>query len=222
MLLICILPEFLGWLKSGMFKIYSTILRMIRSLKIRWLTCILVCTFGNFFAPVLVAAHTVNNLDLGDELENEGYESDWKNFFQNILYLLPRYKRTVFLCKFVRCDHHQPPRSRSLDTMSDLFKNVFWCIIWEMCNKKILPGGCAFFLIPNRFKTQEVCNEAKARSPRMLRHIPDLFKTQEMCDQAIEKNPQGLEAVPDHFKAEKMWKSRWKSVMGAGNCPWSV
>ena len=40
------------------------------------LGCLLVCTFGNFLAPVLVAAHTVNNLDLGDELENEGYESD--------------------------------------------------------------------------------------------------------------------------------------------------
>ena len=42
------------------------------------LDCILVCTFGNFLAPVLVAAHTVNDLDLGSEqgLENEGYESD--------------------------------------------------------------------------------------------------------------------------------------------------
>ena len=42
------------------------------------LDCLLVCTFGNFLAPVLVAAHTVNNLDLADEqgLENEGYESD--------------------------------------------------------------------------------------------------------------------------------------------------
>ena len=38
------------------------------------LGCLLVCTFGNFLAPVLVAAHTVNNLDLGDE--NEGYESN--------------------------------------------------------------------------------------------------------------------------------------------------
>ena len=45
---------------------------MIWSLKIRWLTC----TFGSFLASVLVAAHIVNNLDLGDELENEGYESD--------------------------------------------------------------------------------------------------------------------------------------------------
>ena len=44
--------------------------------------CVLVYTFGNFLAPVLVAAHTVNNLDLGDEqgLENEGYESDEKSF----------------------------------------------------------------------------------------------------------------------------------------------
>ena len=40
------------------------------------LGCLLVCTFRNFLAPVLVAAHTVNNLDLGDELANEGYESD--------------------------------------------------------------------------------------------------------------------------------------------------
>ena len=40
------------------------------------LGCLLVFTFSNFLAPVLVAAHTVNNLDLGNELENEGYESD--------------------------------------------------------------------------------------------------------------------------------------------------
>ena len=40
------------------------------------LGCLLVCTFGNFLAPLLVAAHTVNNLDLRDEQghENEGYE----------------------------------------------------------------------------------------------------------------------------------------------------
>ena len=36
------------------------------------LGCLLECTFGNLFAPVLVAAYTVNNLDLSDEQdENE-------------------------------------------------------------------------------------------------------------------------------------------------------
>ena len=58
------------------------------------LGCLLVFTFANFLAPVLVAAHTANNLDLGSEQgldrlapqhdpvratklkQNEGYESD--------------------------------------------------------------------------------------------------------------------------------------------------
>ena len=40
------------------------------------LGCLLVCTFGNFLTPVLVAAHTVNNLDLGNESENVGYGSE--------------------------------------------------------------------------------------------------------------------------------------------------
>ena len=40
------------------------------------LGCLLVSTFGRLLAPVIGVAHTVNNLDLGNELENEGYESD--------------------------------------------------------------------------------------------------------------------------------------------------
>ena len=40
------------------------------------LRCLSVYTFGNFLAPVLVAAHTVNKLDLGNKPEDEGYESD--------------------------------------------------------------------------------------------------------------------------------------------------
>ena len=35
------------------------------------LGCLLVCTFGNLLAPVIVAAHTVNYLNLGDKPENE-------------------------------------------------------------------------------------------------------------------------------------------------------
>ena len=30
------------------------------------LGCLLVCTFGNFVAPVLVGAHAVYNIDLGN------------------------------------------------------------------------------------------------------------------------------------------------------------
>ena len=34
-----------------------------------------VCTFGDYPAPVLIAAHTANNVDFGGEPEDEDYES---------------------------------------------------------------------------------------------------------------------------------------------------
>ena len=47
------------------------------------LGCLFVCTFGNYLAPVLIAAHTADNVDFGDEPDrpaaqheqNEDYES---------------------------------------------------------------------------------------------------------------------------------------------------
>ena len=37
---------------------------------------LLVSTFGDYLAPILVDVHLENNLDRGNELENKGYESD--------------------------------------------------------------------------------------------------------------------------------------------------
>ena len=68
MSLICILAEFLGWLKSEIDPITKD--------QMANLGCPLVCTFGDYLAPILVTVHTVKNLDHGNELENEGYESD--------------------------------------------------------------------------------------------------------------------------------------------------
>ena len=39
------------------------------------LGCLFVCTFGDYLAPVLIAAHTANNVDFGDEPEDEDYKS---------------------------------------------------------------------------------------------------------------------------------------------------
>ena len=39
------------------------------------LGCLLVCTFGNLLALLLVLVHTINNLDLRDE---QGHKSDFK------------------------------------------------------------------------------------------------------------------------------------------------
>ena len=42
------------------------------------LGCLFVCRFGNYLAPVLIAAHTTNNLDFGNEQDHKdkGHESD--------------------------------------------------------------------------------------------------------------------------------------------------
>ena len=68
MSLICILAEFLGWSKSEIHPITKD--------QMANLGFLLVCAFGDYLAPILVTVHTVENLDRGNELENEGYESD--------------------------------------------------------------------------------------------------------------------------------------------------
>ena len=39
------------------------------------LGCLFVYIFGDYLALVLIAAHTANNLDLGGDPEDEGYQS---------------------------------------------------------------------------------------------------------------------------------------------------
>ena len=45
-----------------------------------------------------------------------------------------------------------------------------------------------------------MCNEAVQSKPEVLEHVPDRFKTQEMCEY-----PWQLKHVPDRFKTPEMW-----------------
>ena len=38
------------------------------------LGCLFVCTFGDYLAPVLIAAYTANIVDFGGEPQEEGYK----------------------------------------------------------------------------------------------------------------------------------------------------
>ena len=64
--------------------------------------------------------------------------------------------------------------------MTDLLKNVFWYAIREMCNKKMLPVFCTFY-IPDRLKTQKMYDEALKDEPRKLSYVPDNLKSQGAC-----------------------------------------
>ena len=47
-------------------------------------------------------------------------------------------------------------------------------------------------VIPDRFKTQELCNEAVEADPYTLRFIPDHLKTREMCNEVMRTMPEAF------------------------------
>ena len=57
----------------------------------------------------------------------------------------------------------------------------------------------AFFLVPDRFKTQKMCIKVLEVDPWLLKDVPDHFKTQEMCDDAVWGDPFPLQFIPDWF-----------------------
>ena len=58
--------------------------------------------------------------------------------------------------------------------------------------------------IPDKFKTQEICEKALEQDSWQLENVPDYFKTQDMCIEAVEDEPHPLLYVPDHFKTQGM------------------
>ena len=62
-------------------------------------------------------------------------------------------------------------------------------------------------VVPDRFETQDMCNEAVHREPSTLWYVPDPFKTQEMCDEAVKASgPCWLYGVPDWFVTQQQLK----------------
>ena len=47
------------------------------------LGCLLVCTFGNFLAPILIAAHTVSNVDFSNEPERPATQHEQNEYYES-------------------------------------------------------------------------------------------------------------------------------------------
>ena len=128
-------------------------------------------------APVLVAAHTVNNLDLGDEqgLENEGYQSDEKIFFSEYFVSAAQTQKELSpAMPFVRYGHHHlrayfdpPPGLKALIKWVICLKMYFGISSGRYATRKFCRVGGHFFLFLAVLK-QGICDETVARSPNML------------------------------------------------------
>ena len=62
-----------------------------------------------------------------------------------------------------------------------------------MCGKAFVVVFDIIMYISDDPKTQEICNKAVGRDPRILRYVPDYFIHQEMCNKAVDKRPWNLE-----------------------------
>ena len=49
-----------------------------------------------------------------------------------------------------------------------------------------------------------MCKYLVKKLPFAIRHVPDRYKTQQMCDKAILENGKTLESVPDCYKNQQM------------------
>ena len=75
----------------------------------------------------------------------------------------------------------------------------------KRCANELMCTRPDFFeLVPEYFKTQEMCEKAVNVHPWALKFVPDKYKTQGMCNDAAACNPWSLEFVPDYLKTQKM------------------
>ena len=74
----------------------------------------------------------------------------------------------------------------------------------EMCDEAVRINQLSLVHVPDHLITQERCNEIMSTMPDAFHCIPDRFKTKKMCIKAVEVDPWHLYNVADHFKTQKM------------------
>ena len=80
-----------------------------------------------------------------------------------------------------------------------------------MCDKAVDEFPGYFRSVPDKFKTQKMCEKAFDEYPELderedmsLYFIPNKFKTQEICEKALGKYPQDFQYVPYHHISPEM------------------
>ena len=71
-------------------------------------------------------------------------------------------------------------------------------------DKAILENGGTLKSVPDRYKNQEMYNNAVDNYPHALEFVPECFMTQEMCDKAVNTHSSTIELVPECYKTQKM------------------
>ena len=62
---------------------------------------------------------------------------------------------------------------------------------------------CLLRYVPERYKTQQICDKAILENGGTLKFLPDCYKIQEMYNKAVDNYPYVLEFVPERYKTQK-------------------
>ena len=74
--------------------------------------------------------------------------------------------------------------------------------VYQMNPLEITPR--LMIAIPDRFKTQEMCNEAVHMEPLSLEYVPDCLETQGLYNEAAVQTPYTMGFIPDHVRTQEM------------------
>ena len=72
----------------------------------------------------------------------------------------------------------------------------------QMCDKAILENSETLKFVPDCFKNQEMCNKAVDNYLHMLEYVPECCKTQKMCDKTVDTYPSAIKFVPECFMTQ--------------------
>ena len=75
-----------------------------------------------------------------------------------------------------------------------------------MCHRALHRCFSVFDVVPDKYKTQEICNLAVSLYFPFIVYCPYKYITQEMCDKAVNDSPAALKHIPIWFVKVKLLK----------------
>ena len=76
--------------------------------------------------------------------------------------------------------------------------------------KQLIDVFFVFDSIPDRYKTQEICERVVSEDPSLIVYCTDKYITQRLCDEAADDSLAALKLVPEWFVTSKMIKKLYR------------
>ena len=94
-----------------------------------------------------------------------------------------------------------------LDTQKLMYENSISSLIAYTSQKiylEVIQGGCSLHLIPNEFKTLELCIIAVTKDPRNIYYLPEELKNSDVYNTLIGENSNIINYIEDDIITKEL------------------